>query len=64
MYVGHIKEHFNEVKKDQTTVVICSVGNRASLGASILQRKGYTDIHVVLGGMFAWQNAGYTITKS
>ncbi len=64
MYVGLLEEHINEILTNQTTAVICSVGNRASLGASILQRKGYTDIHVVLGGMFAWQNAGYTITRS
>jgi hydroxyacylglutathione hydrolase len=64
MYVGLLEEHINEILTNQTTAVICSIGNRASLGASILQRKGYTDIHVVLGGMFAWQNAGYTITRS
>jgi len=63
LYVGHIEEHINEILTDQTTAVICRIGTRASLGASILQRKGYTDIHVVLGGMVAWQNAGYTITK-
>lgn len=64
MYVGLLEEHINEILTDQTTAVICSIGDRASLGASILQRKGYTDIHVVLGGMFAWQNAGYSITRS
>ena len=64
MYVGLLEEHINEKLTDQTTAVICSIGNRASLGASILQRKGYTDIHVVLGGMFAWQNTGYPITRS
>ena len=64
MYVGHLEEHINEILTDQTTAVICSIGNRASLGASILQRKGYTDVHVVLGGMLAWQNAGYNVIKS
>ena len=61
MYVGHLEEHIHEILTDQTTAVICSVGNRASLAASILQRKGYTDLHVVLGGMYAWQNAGYNV---
>ena len=63
MYVGPIEERINEILTDQTTTVILSVGNRASLGASILQRKGCTDIHVVLGSMFAWQNVGYIVTK-
>jgi hydroxyacylglutathione hydrolase len=61
MYVGHLEEHITEILTGQTTAVICSIGNRASLGASILQRKGYTDLHVVLGGMYAWQNAGYKV---
>jgi hydroxyacylglutathione hydrolase len=64
IYVGHIKEHINEILPDQSTAVICSIGNRASLAASILQQKGYTDLHVVLGGMFAWQTAGYPITQT
>lgn len=64
MHVGHLEAHIHEVLPDQTTIVICSVGNRASLGASILQRKGYTDLHVVLGGMLAWQNAGYNVITS
>jgi hydroxyacylglutathione hydrolase len=64
MYVGHIEERVSETLTDQTTAVICQTGNRASLGASILQRKGYTDLHVVLGGMLAWQNAGYNVIKS
>ena len=63
MYVGHIEEHISEILTDQTTAVICRVGRRASLGASILQRKGYTDVHVVLGGMLAWQNAGYNVIR-
>lgn len=61
MYVGHLEEHIHEILRDQTTAVICSVGNRASLAASILKRKGYTDLYVVLGGMYAWQNAGYNV---
>jgi hydroxyacylglutathione hydrolase len=61
MYVGHLEEHIHEILTDQTTAIICSVGNRSSLAASILQRKGYTDLHVVLGGMYAWQNAGYNV---
>ena len=64
MYVGHIEEHINEILTDQTIAVICQVGNRANLGASILERKGYTDLHVVLGGMLAWQNAGYNVIIS
>ncbi len=64
MYVGHLEEHINEIPPDQTTAIICSIGNRSSLAASILQRKGYTDLHVVLGGMYAWQNAGYNVINS
>jgi len=39
--------------------VVCSVGNRASLAASMLQQKGFRHVSNVLGGMTAWQRLGY-----
>jgi hydroxyacylglutathione hydrolase len=59
IYVGHLEEHLKDVPQDQPMVVICGVGTRASLGASILLRKGRRDIHNLLGGMTAWEEAGY-----
>ncbi len=54
IYVGHLKERLDELLVDQPIAVICRVGNRASLGASILRRR-YPEVYNVLGGMLAWE---------
>jgi hydroxyacylglutathione hydrolase len=63
IYVGHLKDRLREVSVDRPIAVICNVGHRASLGASILRREGYQEVYNVLGGMTAWENAGYTIVR-
>ncbi len=63
IYVGHLKERLNEVPSDQSLAVVCNVGHRASLGASILCRERQQEICNVLGGMTAWENAGYVTVK-
>ena len=62
VYVGHLKERLNEIPKRQPIAVICSVGNRSSIGASILHQTDRQEIYNVLGGMSAWQKAGYPMT--
>jgi len=63
IYAGHLGQHLDEIPKDRPIVVTCKAGNHASLTASILRREGYREIYNLLGGMTAWQNAGYTVTK-
>ena len=38
--------------------VICHVGHRSGLGASILPRAGYQEVFNVLGSMKAWSATG------
>jgi hydroxyacylglutathione hydrolase len=47
-----------DLSKDQPIAVTCSVGHRGSLGVSILQRHGYSNVFNLLGGMTAWKNRG------
>jgi hydroxyacylglutathione hydrolase len=49
----------DSLPKDKPIAVTCSVGKRSSLGASILERKGFKNVSNVLGGMTAWYNLGY-----
>lgn len=62
IYVGHLEERLAEVPRDRRVAVICNVGRRASLAASILLREGYREIHNVLGSMKAWTKAGFPVT--
>jgi len=63
IYAGHLAQRLDEIPHNRPVVVTCNAGNHASLAASILRLEGYTKIHNLLGGMTAWQNAGYSVTK-
>jgi hydroxyacylglutathione hydrolase len=63
IYVGHLEERIAEVPGDRPVAVICNVGHRAGLGASILLRAGYENVYNVLGSVKAWIAAGFpTVT--
>jgi len=61
VYVGLLEKHLQEVPIGYPVVIICKSGNRSSLAASILLRDGRKNIFNLLGGITAWQNAGYKI---
>jgi hydroxyacylglutathione hydrolase len=63
IFFGELEEKADSLSKDKPFAVTCSVGNRSSIGASILERKGFKDISNVLGGMTAWQALGYPTNK-
>ncbi|MBN1932473.1 MAG: MBL fold metallo-hydrolase [Desulfobacterales bacterium] len=58
--VADLRTRHNELNRDKTTVLICSSGNRSSLGAGILKQHGFKDIYNVAGGMTGYSAAGYT----
>jgi rhodanese-related sulfurtransferase len=42
--------------------VICASGQRAAVGASLVQRHGASEVwHVVDGGVPAWERAGHPV---
>jgi glyoxylase-like metal-dependent hydrolase (beta-lactamase superfamily II)/rhodanese-related sulfurtransferase len=55
-----LRTRSNELDKEQETILICSSGNRSSLGTSILAQKGFTNLCNVAGGMTGYSAAGYT----
>jgi rhodanese-related sulfurtransferase len=48
-----------ELDPDTPTFVVCSSGNRSSLGASILKQHNFREVHNVAGGMTGYSAAGY-----
>lgn len=62
IYVGNLEERLAEVPRDKPVAVICNVGHRAGLGASILLRAGLSPVYNVLGSVMAWIAAGYPVT--
>lgn len=55
IFVGHLQNHLDEISRDRPITVLCSIGHRASLAASILLRAGFTNVCCdVLGSIRAW----------
>ena len=63
IYVGHLESRINEIPQNRPIAVICNVGHRASLGASILLRAGFPKVYNVLGSVEAWTAAGFPVTR-
>lgn len=63
IYVGHLQNRLKELPRDRPISIVCNVGHRASLAASILLRAGYTNVCCdVLGSMRAWSANNYPMT--
>lgn len=46
-------------------LVVCRSGGRAALATDTLMKMGFTDVTNMIGGMDAWENAGFsTVTPS
>ena len=63
VFFGHLQQQAESIERNSRIAVICSTGRRATIGASILKRKGFIDVSTVLGSMTAWKNLGYPIKK-
>ncbi len=57
--IGEFGERYSEIPKGKKIVVACARGGRASRGASILQKNGYTD--VVSVGLLEYKQKGYEL---
>jgi len=60
-YIGY--DHLNhtlidELPKDRTIVLYCSVGYRSEKVGEILQSKGFSEVYNLYGSIFEWVNQG------
>jgi hydroxyacylglutathione hydrolase len=60
MYVGTLEDHLSEIP-DTTVVVYCDSGYKTAIATSLLQRSGIKKVTGVLGGIMAWEKAGYPL---
>jgi hydroxyacylglutathione hydrolase len=63
IFFAELPENTDSLSKDLPIAVTCSVGNRSSIAASILERASFKSLSNVLGGMAAWTSLGYPIQK-
>ncbi len=63
MPLSNFEKHADEIDHSKPVYLMCRSGNRAKQAAEKLMNKGFTDIHVVEGGMVAWAGANLPIVK-
>jgi rhodanese-related sulfurtransferase len=51
----------DKLDKSKRTFVYCAKGGRSGGAASILAKKGFTDIVDLEGGVTAWSGAGFSV---
>lgn len=56
---GELPGRIDEVAMDRPIATICGSGYRSSVAASLLQHHGHSNVINVLGGMTAWNSAGF-----
>jgi hydroxyacylglutathione hydrolase len=62
--LNHLAERFGELPTDRALLLYCAGGYRSSIGASLLQRKGFTQVAEIAGGVAAWETAQLTLDRS
>jgi rhodanese-related sulfurtransferase len=63
MPLSNFETHADGIDHSKPVYLMCRSGNRAKQAAERLHRKGFTDIHVIEGGMLAWSQADLPIVK-
>lgn len=63
MPLSNFEKHADEIDHSKPVYLMCRSGTRARQAAKKLSSKGFTDIHVIEGGMNAWAAANLPIVK-
>ncbi|MCY7375946.1 MAG: rhodanese-like domain-containing protein [Pyrinomonadaceae bacterium] len=61
--LSDFERQIGEIDHTKPVYLMCRSGNRARQGAEKLAAKGFTDVHVIEGGMLAWSKAGLPVVK-
>lgn len=63
MPLSSFEKHADQIDHSKPVYIMCRSGNRAKQAAEKLADKGFTDIHVIDGGMVAWANANLPVIR-
>lgn len=62
--MSELQTRLSEIPTDKTVLISCNSGNRSNQVTAFLTQQGYTNVHNVLGGIQAWQAAGYPVNRN
>lgn len=60
-----LREHRDEIAShlDQDVVLVCRSGQRAAQAEETLRNAGLTNVHILSGGMTAWEASGFAVNR-
>ena len=60
-----LREHRDEIIKhlDEDVVLVCRSGQRASQAEETLRHAGLTNVHILDGGIAAWESQGFAVNR-
>ncbi len=63
LFVGTMKEHLEDLDKNQPTAVYCQSGNRSTIAFSLLKKYGFKEVVNYGLGIDGWLKDGETLVK-
>jgi rhodanese-related sulfurtransferase len=61
--LNELSDRLHEIPTEERVVLVCRSGNRSHQARQLLTQEGFDNVHNMLGGMQAWQNAGYEMKR-
>ena len=61
--LNRLPQQLAKLPRTRPLLVHCAGGYRSSVGASLLQRAGFTNISEIAGGLAAWEAAGLKLER-
>ena len=63
--IAELEAKAPQINKNKKTplVLVCQTGQRAQKAEALLTAAGYAEVHVLLGGLNAWQQAGMPVVR-
>jgi len=61
--LGELAERVDEVPRDRPVVLVCRSDNRSGQALRLLSRQGFDNLSNMMGGMLAWEAAGYATAR-
>jgi rhodanese-related sulfurtransferase len=61
--MSELPDRLDEIPADVPVILACRSGNRSNQMALYLEQQGFDNIHNMLGGILAWEQAGYKVDR-
>ena len=61
--LGEVPARMSEIPTDKEVIVTCRSGNRSGQAVDFLRQNGFDNVHNMQGGIVAWEQAGYEVSR-